>query len=951
MLGINMADVYNVLNLCKPYLIGFGVVLLLVIIAIIYSRKFNEIKKKLVRSEAGIAALLALVIAVNMICWGPMSTMLSLATGDGAIQDETMSQSLELCTEIAEEGIVLLKNEDDFLPLTDIQKLNVFGWASTNPCYGGTGSGSTSAAYDKVTLIEGLEDAGFEVNKELEAFYVDYRADRPEVGMGSQDWTLPEPMAASYSEELLENTKAYSDTAMVVISRVGGENADLPQDLSKVTYTDNSTDYKDFEDGEHYLQLSQSEKNMLDMVCENFDDVIVVYNGANALELGFIDEYEQIKSAFWCPGTGQNGFDALGEILNGDVNPSGRTSDTFVRDLTAAPYYNNFGDFKYDNMQEVEGEDMGVFFNPTFVNYVEGIYVGYKFYETAAEEGLIDYDEAVVYPFGYGLSYTEFEQEMGEITESNGTLTFDVTVTNVGDTAGKDVVEIYYNPPYTNGGIEKASANLVAFEKTDTLEPGDSQTIVITFDMEDMASYDESGDGYYVLEDGDYEISIRLDSHNVIEEKTYTVKSAIVYDEKNPRTTDQTAAVNQFSDVDGEVTYLSRADGFANYEDAVKAPDNFSMPEEQKKQFIWTENYELEINEDDEMPATGVDNGIELVELRGLDYDDPKWDELLDELTVSEMDHLTAQAGFQTAEIESIGKVQTVDCDGPASINNNFTRIGSIGFPSGVMLASTWNKEIIHRFGESIGRMADDMDVSGWDAPAMNTHRSAFAGRNFEYYSEDGVLAGNLAAAAIQGASEYGVYAYVKHFAFNDQETNRGKFLCTWSNEQALREIYLKPFEIAIKEGGTHAVMASYNYIGLRWAAGSEALLTNILRNEWGFQGFVLTDMFSAPDYMNANQLISSGGDAVLIPYDSDVNHMSNQDSATTVQKLRNASRNILFTVVNSRAYEEENLNKGMPAWQIAAIAIDIVLVAGIIALEAVTILKYRKRASIVTIE
>ncbi len=951
MLSINLADVVSVLNTCKPYLIGFGVVFVIALILIIAAFKLDKAKKKLIRSEAGIAIFLALVIVVNLICFGPMSTMISLATGNGTITEETSAEATELVEEIAAEGIVLLKNEDNLLPLEDTTTLNVFGWASTNPCYGGTGSGSLSDAYETVTLLEGLENAGFELNTELSDFYTEYRSDRPEVGMWAQDWTLPEPPADTYSDELIENAKEFSDVAVVVITRVGGEGADLPTDVSQVTYTNNSDEYEDFEAGEHYLQLSQTEEDMLELVCENFDNVIVIYNGANAMELGFINEYEQIKGAIWCPGTGQSGFNALGEILSGAVNPSGKTSDTFVADLTATPTWNNFGSFFYDNTEEFEMTQVGFtgteeVLSVSFVNYVEGIYVGYRFWETAADEGLIDYDESVVYPFGYGLSYTTFTQEMGEITESNGTITFEVTVTNTGDVAGKDVVEVYYNPPYTNGGIEKATANLIAFEKTDTLEPGASQTITISFDVEDMASYDYEDAQAYVLEAGDYEISINTDSHNVIDSQVYSVSETIVYDEDNARSTDETTATNQFDYAAGEVTYLSRADGFANYEEATAAPTTMSMTDEQKESFLNNGNYNPEDynNDDDEMPTTGADNGLELADLRGLDYDDELWEDLLDQMTVSDMDQLIAIGGYQTTAIESINKVQTVDCDGPASINNNFTGTGSVGFPSAVMIASTWNTDLAQQFGECIGKMADEMDVSGWYAPAMNIHRSAFAGRNFEYYSEDGLLSGKIAAAAVQGAQEYGVYAYVKHFALNDQETNRTSMLCTWSNEQAIREIYLKAFEIAIKEGGAGAVMSSFNYIGTTWAGGSSALCQTVLRDEWGFQGFVLTDYFGVYGYMNADQAIRNGTDCMLVSYDTDTNHVEDQTSATSILAMRQACKNILYTVVNSRAYASENLETGLMGWQTAAIVIDVVCAAIIVLLEVMTIKKFLKR-------
>lgn len=950
MLAINMDDVINVLNSCKPYLIALGVVLALAIVVTVACMKLKKPVKKLVRKEAWIAFLLAVVVIVNLICFIPMSSMISLAMGNGTITDETSDESTALVQEIAEEGIVLLKN-DGTLPLAADSNLNVFGWASTNPCYGGTGSGALSDAYPTVSLLQGLEDAGFNLNTELSDFYTAYRADRPEVGMWAQDWTLPEPTADSYTDEMMANAKEFSDTAMVVITRVGGEGADLPTDVSKVTYTDNSTEYKDFEAGEHYLQLDRTERDMLDLVCSNFDNVIVVYNGANAMELGFINEYSQIKSAIWCPGTGQSGFEALGEIVAGTVNPSGKTSDTFVADLTATPTWNNFGYFKYDNMDEYAytsnnfktGEEETAL--PSFVNYVDGIYVGYRFYETAAAEGLINYDDTVVYPFGYGLSYTTFTQEMGAISEDNGTNSFDVTVTNTGDVAGKDVVEVYYNPPYTNGGIEKASANLIQFEKTEVLQPGDSQTITVSFDAEDMASYDTYGAGCYVLEAGDYQISINSDSHNVIDSQTYTVASTVTYDESNPRSTDETAAVNEFAYAEGDVTYLSRADGFANYADATAAPASMSMSDEAKATFLNNSNYNPEDynNDSDEMPTTGAKNGIKLADLRGVDYDDAQWDSLLDELTISDMDTMIAIGGYQTSAASSVGKIMTVDCDGPASINNNFTGIGSVGFPSAVMIASTWNKNLALKFGESIGKMADEMEVSGWYAPAMNTHRSAFAGRNFEYYSEDGVLSGYMATNAILGAEEYGVYAYMKHFALNDQETNRTEMLCTWANEQSIREIYLKPFEMSVKEGGAKAVMSSFNYIGTQWAGGTSALCNTVLRDEWGFRGFVLTDYFGVYGYMDSDMGIRGGTDCMLVAYDTETNHVTDTTSATGVLAMRQACKNIMYTVVNSRAYDPENLTEGLMNWQIMAIVIDVIFAALIIFLEVLAIKGFKK--------
>ena len=956
MLAINIDDVMNVLNTCKPYLIALGVVFVLAVVITIAVMKMQAAKRKFIRSQSWIAVLLALVVIVNMICWGPMSSMISLATGNGTITEETSAEATELCEDIAEEGIVLLQNKDNTLPMASGTKINVFGWSSTNPIYGGTGSGGLSDSYPTVSLLEGLENAGFEVNQELVDFYRDFRETRPTVGMWGQDWTIPEPTIEEYEKAgIFESAKEFSDTAVIVLARSGGEGADLPTSLDpevEDTFKDGGTfgssglrysDQKDDLDAsKHYLEISNREQAMIERVTADYENVVLIVNAANTMELGFVENYSQIKSVIWCPGTGQSGFNSLGRILNGEVNPSAKASDTFVRDLTKTPTYNNFGFFEYDNMDEFAVDGM----NPTFVNYTDGIYVGYRFYETAAEEGLINYEEAVQYPFGYGLSYTEFEQKMGDLKVSDGTISVEVTVTNTGDVAGKDVVEVYYNPPYTNGGIEKASVNLAGFAKTQVLEPGASETVTVTFTEEDMASYDDKNEKAYVLEAGDYEISLRTDAHTVVDTRKHTVNETIVYGEDNVRATDEVAATNQLDAANGGLTYLSRANGFANYAEATAAPTNFTMAEEDKAAFMNNSNYDPEkYNDDaDEMPTTGAKNGLELADLRGADYDDEKWETLLDQLTISDMDTMIALGGYQTAAAGSVGKTQTIDCDGPASINNNFTGTGSIGFPAGVMIANTWNVEIAEAFGQSIGKMADEMGVSGWYAPAMNTHRSAFAGRNFEYYSEDPLLSGAIAANAVSGAEKEGVYAYIKHFALNDQETNRCSQLCTWFNEQSAREIYLKPFEMCVKTGGAKAVMTAFNFYGTTPAQASPEVLNNILRDEWGFEGFALTDYYGVYGYQDADRMIRNGNDCMLVAYDTETNHVSDTKSATSIKAMRQACKNIMYTVVNSRAYDPENLQMGLMGWQKAAIAIDVVLAAGIIALEIIAIKKLRKR-------
>ena len=952
MISVEMEDVLAVLQLCKPYIIGIVAALVIGIVIMIACRRMCRDKKFLIRREAAIAMVLAVVVCVNMICFGPMATLIGLATGNGTLSDETNEEAAEVAEEIMEDGIVLLKNES-LLPLNETKKLNIFGWESINPAYGGAGSGGINDLYDIVSLNQGLENAGFSINQKLVDFYNNYGADDPEMSIQKQSWTLPEPPVDTYSDELIKSAKEYSDVAVVVLSRKAGEgHNDIPMDVRKAAYDNNSDEYDDFPEGEHYLQLSQTERDMVDMVCSNFDNVIVVYNGANQFELGFADEYPQITSVVWCPGTGNVGFNALGKVFSGEVNPSGKTPDTFIYDMTTAPWWNNAEKTEYTNLADmaVEGMNAGTaqVYAPAFTNYVEGIYVGYKYYETAAQEGAIDYDKTVQYPFGYGLSYTEFEQKMGELEEKDGQISVDVEVTNTGDVAGKDVVEVYYKPPYTNGGIEKSSANLIEFAKTDLLQPGESQTVTVTFSIEDMASYDENHAKAYVLEKGDYAISINSDSHTVLDQKTYTADKDVVYKGENKRASDDTAATNVFEDAKGDVTYLSRADHFANYEEATAAPASAELGEPYVSEYHLNSNFDKTtyLNDEDVMPTTGADNGLTLADMRDADYDDPRWEKLLDQLTVDEMANMIAMAGYQTAAMDSVGKVATLDFDGPAAINNNFTGVGSIGFPIEVVVASTWNKELAQAWGECMGKISQEMGAEGWYAPGMNTHRTAFGARNYEYFSEDGILSGNMGAKAVEGARKYGVYSYIKHFAMYE---GNAKMVSVWSNEQAIREIYLKPFEISVKQGGANAVMVSWSFLGDKWTGECSNLMNTVLRDEWGFRGMALTDFFrnNGHGFMNADAALANGVDAMLSTFNGEENNVANPEHPTAVLQMRNACKNVMYTVVSSWAYDGEHEETGMENWKKAGIGIDIVIALFMAGMEVLVIRGYKKRKNV----
>lgn len=963
MLQINMADVMNVIGSLTPYLIAIGVLfaLALIITFAVNKKTVKEVAtRKIVHSESWLVALVGIVVAVSMMLTGPLSTLLNNATTTKyTLSDATVSKANELAKDVQSEAVTLLKNDDSNLPLSG-KKVNVFGWGSTNPVYGGTGSGSMSKQYKTVSLLDGMKQAGLKTNTELSKLYTDYRKDRPEVGMFAQDWTLPEVPAKQYSDKLVSDAKDFSDEAVVVLTRVGGEGADLPTDMKAkgITYKNNSKDYDDFQKGESFLQLSKTERDMIDLVTSNFKKVTLVYNGANTFQFDFLNDYPQIQSVVWCPPAGQTGFSALGEVLAGETNPSGKTSDTFLKDLTKSVSYNNFGKFEYTNMADkaakykgFTGDDVTAI--PGFVNYSEGIYVGYKFYETASDEGLINYDDTVAFPFGYGLSYTSFDQKLDSVKYKGGKVTVTATVTNTGDKAGKDVVEVYYNPPYTDGGIEKASKNLAGFEKTKELQPGESQKVTVKFDDDDMASYDYKGAKAYVLEKGDYDISIQSDSHHVIDHKAITVKDTVTYDsDSNTHNGDKTVATNQFDDVAGDVTYLSRADHFANYKEATAAPTNFKMSDKAKETFYNNSNYDPKKfdKDSDKMPTTGAKNGLKLSDMYGKDYDDADWDKLLDQLTFDDMDNLIANGGYGTQALKSVGKIQLTDADGPASLNNNFTGVGSIGFPASTAFACTWNRDLAKQFGEMIGDMAHDMHVAGWYAPAMNIHRSAFSGRTFEYFSEDSLLSGAMASNEIAGAKSKGVYSFMKHFALNDQETNRTNMVCTWANEQSIRETYLKPFEMSVKEGGAQAVMSSFNYIGYTYAGASSNLLQTVLRDEWGFKGFVLTDYFGGYGYQNADQEVRAGNDSMLATTKI-TNHITDK-SATSVKAMRQAAHNILYTAANSWQYANGEPKVATPIWKTAMYVAWGVTAVLVIGLEIVAIKRYlNRKKAVATVE
>ncbi len=976
-MGVSEADFTSYLGMCMGYVYGILAAIVVLIIVLIAAHWVKKGSKALTRGIAVIAFILVVAILANAVCLGPLRSNIStvLSGSSVSLSDETVAASKDVIKKVGEEGFVLVKN-NGILPLA-AGNLNVFGWGSTNPILGGTGSGSSDGS-SAVGILQSLSEAGFTTNADLTKLYTDYATERPTVAMQSQDWTLPEPTVDAYTDAVMTQAKGFSDTAVIVISRSGGEGADLPTDMNAVihgtyniasqvsvtgqygyyngVYTNNGN-YDDFEPGEHYLELSVTEENMVEKVCSEFDNVVVIINANNAMELGWVDEYPQIGAVILAPGAGNTGLLGLGEIMSGAVNPSGKTVDTYVKDLTATPTWNNFGNFAYTNVDDLKNKiaaaDPAYEGNMAFVNYVEGIYVGYKFYETAAEEGLITYEDEVQYPFGYGLSYTTFDKTIANFNFDGTNVTFDVNVTNTGSVAGKDVAEIYFTPPYTNGGIEKASVNLIDFQKTDVLEPGASQTLSFSIPAEEMASYDSEGikiaGGGYILEAGDYKISVRSDSHTVAAEETFNVASDVDY--SGGRSSDLVPANNQFEDYSrGDFEQLSRADGFANYETATAAPANFEMSAEvraavEPKSFG---TYDPTAYDDpaDTMPTLGVQNGLTLYNLSGKAYDDPQWEPLLDQLTFEDMSTMVNLGGWQTAAIPSVGKPATSDCDGPAGLSNFITGAYGTAYPAEVLMAQTWNTVLIEEMGVAMGQEYQDANNYGWYGPAMNTHRNAFAGRNFEYYSEDGVLAGKMAVAEINGGATKGVYPYIKHFALNDQEGNRCSFLLTWASEQAIREIYLKPFEMAVKgyTGTPLAVMSSFNWIGTEPSCANPHLLNTVLRDEWGFVGMVETDYNGSYGYQITDECVRNGNDLMLGFAMAASNQLTDQ-SATATLALRESCKNILYTVANSGYYtnvEGDPTNQPDPLVSLLR-TVDIILGAVLLVLLVLMIVVHVK--------
>ncbi|WP_353808767.1 glycoside hydrolase family 3 N-terminal domain-containing protein [Agromyces sp. SYSU T00194] len=790
-------------------------------------RVYRKVKARPRRFTSwGIAALALVGIGVLVApIVGNISRLLSVSVDSSTAEGVASREyGTALAGDISDEGIVLLENEGA-LPLAE-PTLNVFSFASFNLRYGGGGSGGADQS-SAVTLYDALEQQGIAVNTELYDTMAEAGA---ETDAGSSNGLIQilsmlgggsdhEPAPDYLTDEVMDQAAAFSDTALVVLGNDGVEASDFTVDQ---------------------LRPTDEQRELLDMVTGSFDDVIVVVNSGNQMELGFLEEYPEITAALWIGTPGPQGAVSLAQIIAGEVNPSGRLTDTYAYDVSSAPGVENFGDYRYENV------------NRALIEYEEGIYLGYRYYETRYAGDEAGYAAAVQYPFGHGLSYTSFEWDAARPVVTDDEVRLEVTVTNTGDVAGKDVVQAYFSAPHTTGGIEKSAIELAAYDKTSLLEPGASETVSLTFDVRDMSSWSTEL-GAYVLEAGTYGIDVSTNVHAPVASFETAIADEVVYE------TDAATGApleNRFADADGDLTYLSRDDWEGTW------PDASDVATEASDALVAAMFPEFDAASG-EAPTTGADNGLVLADLVGLEVDDPQWDAFLDQMTVEEQTAMFARGAYLTEGIERLGIPAAVLLDGPAGISYFFGDITAAAFPTEVVIASTWNDELAYAMGEAVGTEANAYGVQGWYAPGMNLHRTPLGGRNFEYFSEDPLVSGKMGAAMVAGAESRGVITFMKHFALNEQEVNARSGVHVWADEQAIRELYLRPFEITVTEGGASGAMSSFIHIGPTWSGGNAALLQEVLRGEWGFDGIVSTDAVLGA-FMDPGQAVRHGNDLML---------------------------------------------------------------------------------------
>ena len=913
---------------------------------------------------------------------------------DYSSADEIREAQQKLNEQIVGEGTVMLKGDTKHLPYAAGTKFSLFSHSSVAYLTGGyVASG--------ITLKSALESRGFTVNDTLWDFYTigngkDYTRGTGSINFGAaEDFRLNEcPIDVITSEPGLEDTFA-DTTAVFVLSRVVGEGRDMPR--SMYNHTDILEDKT-----KNYLEPDSVELGIIDYLNKNFKDVVILINSPSVMETGWVEQYENIHTVLYTGLTGTYGLNSVADILAGNVNPSGHLVDTAAYDAFSSPAAQNYGSYYYFD------EDGNI--TPyTYLDYAEGIYVGYKYYETRYEDAVMkngnvgeyNYQETVQYPFGYGLSLTTFEWKDFTATWSGDTCTISVTVTNTGSTAGKDVVQVYAQSPYTEydkeNAVEKSSVELVGYTKTGLLEPGASETVTASFEKEQLKSYDANKAKTYILDEGNYYITAAADAHkainNILAAKGYTVADGMTEDGNadftavyvQPKfdattyatdTTTGTEITNQFDAARGDFTLLSRSDWTGTFPqhggeasdvistwgneingtDADGNPASYEYGKQASAEFLATLLERDSGNPTDPSTLTdtivyGAQNGLGLIDLRGKSYDDLIWDDLLDQLTAEDYQTLISSSGYGTPELKSVGKPYCMDADSATGLVFGsatglvFGSAGGTTFNGAEVTAQTWNRELALAFGNLLGNDAlQGSGTVGWYCPATNIHRTPFSGRNNEYYSEDAFMSGSMASATVQEAAKKGLYTFVKHFALNDQENHRGDGgdggVATWSGEQAIREIYLKPFEMCMKidpvemnylekqEDGSYqnatttvpacnALMTSFNRLGVTWTGGHYNLITNVLRGEWGFNGFIITDANSHLGRMDARQMIEAGGSGSL-RYLKDTQFIFDKDSISDYHYGREAAHSILYTIANSKA-----MNGAMPGSTLTGMATD----------------------------
>ncbi|MCQ2507955.1 MAG: glycoside hydrolase family 3 C-terminal domain-containing protein [Dorea sp.] len=850
-------------------------------------KAFKAYKKRLSRRRRtiswGVVIAIVLAIAISV---GPIVKMFATMyasqqyTTKGPEVDAARAAGYALSAEICDEGYILLKNDDSLLPLEKGAKVNVFGDDAYNFVYGGSGSAGADQS-GSTGIFEAMEMAGLEYNPDIDAIYrglgltgegansdissmvVNYVAGEIEEG----DWHL-------LTDEAIKGATSYSDTAMLVLSSMEVEGSEVSLNLLQPASGDNS------------------KAEMIRKVCETFDHVIVIINSGNVMELKFMEDYPSVDAAVWVGSPGSLGCIELMKVLTGEVNPSGRTVDTWPVSIEKEPGFITYGNNTYDNLKDT----LHVF------TYNEGIYVGYRYYETWFEGDESAYWDNVVYPFGHGLSYTTFEQKLLSVDASADTITANVKVTNTGKVAGKDVVELYFMAPWNAAsGIEKSAIELAGFAKTSELAPGASETVSIDFKARDMSSYSKA-DHCYVLEAGDYKIAIGKNVHDAAtgkEFQTYKVAKTINY------TTDDTTGTEirslfDYAQGDSEgIIYMSRADKEGTF--PVK-PESYTASDTFKSELKEYEKFESDYSKRTEAPVTGADNGIMLSDLKGLDFDDPKWEEFLDQFTTEELIAMQANGGWHTVGVARLGVPGTTMLDGPSGINSMMKSLGAVAYPMETVISSSWNTEMAYKLGIAVGDESNAYGVHNWYAPAMNIHRTSIGGRNNEYYSEDPMLAGAMAAETTKAIQSKNVVAVMKHFVCNDVELNARSNVTVWVDQQALREIYLRPFEVTVKDGGAAGAMSSFSRLGAKWCGGSSELLKDLLRDEWGFRGYVSTDACLG-GWMNAEVAAKNGNDLMLeMGMQNSVGKLNKAVKADPIgmgYALRDCAHDVCYAIVN----------------------------------------------------